>query len=143
MPIATSNYGWFSQTDMENLVGAENIRQWSNPSGFDKQTPTNTTIVQNAINYADQLIYYTFRNYGNYTFPLAPYNAAVYTVRDWGVKLAVWQLYIARGLRDDKGENKYNSFRQEAVTEMARRISEDSLDASRRYPQSNVPFAVL
>ena len=139
-----SNYGWSTQTDVENIVGVTNVATWSNPSGFNQNGPVvaNPAVVQSAFNRSDGDIYSCFFSYGNYTVPLSPNNGAVYVVNKWSAKLTAVELYLARGLRDGGEDNKYSKMRDEVISEMIFfRSGSEQLDATKRWPQATAPTA--
>lgn len=106
---------YITQTDIENVFGATNVRAWSNLDS--NASTTNTTRIASAIAYAEQIINDRFRD-SRYALPLS--GAGVVIVTDWAAKLAGVWLYSSRGFRqnDDGTEGNRILFHRREVEEM-------------------------
>jgi hypothetical protein len=143
MSVPASQYSWGTITDVENRVGAQNVLAWSNPGGvITSATTRNDSVCQNAISYADGIIYGKFRN-SYYAYPLSPFGGGTIIVNNWWIGLVAWQLYQARGFRDDKDKNKYQSLYDQAMSDMGEYLSGTKfLDAQPAWPQPSGPVAI-
>lgn len=143
--MSTSNTAvgqYAAQSDIEDIFGVTNVATWSQ---LDPTQPPNTpdiNRIQRALDYADAKIISFFRNYGNYTTPLAPQNNDVALVTRWDATLAGVWLYQSRGLRDDTRDgNKYTAMAEQVIAEMRPYRAQDKLDAARRWPGPTAPAA--
>lgn len=84
---------YISQTDLENEFGANNIAEWSNRDS--DGTGVNTTVVANAIGYAETYVEDRFRT-GPYVIPFVATVGSLYVVKDWCMKIAADKLYRGR-----------------------------------------------
>lgn len=85
-----------TQSDIENVFGAVNVRKWSNLDNTDSiNAAANTTRITAAIAWASQYIDDRLR--GRFSIPLSG-TSLTYRVMDWAAKLAGVWLYEGRGL---------------------------------------------
>lgn len=141
MPAAAQGL-YAAQSDIEDIFGVTNVAVWSQLDPTQPPVTADTDRIQTALNYADARIISFFRNYGNYSIPLAPQNNDVLLVTRWDATLAGVWLYESRGLRDDtKQPNKYSQMARDVITEMARYRAQEKLDAARRWPAPTSPAA--
>lgn len=134
---------YISQTDIENVFGATNVRAWSNLDT--NASTTNTTRVDAAIAFAEQLIDDRFRN-SMYSLPLTANGTdSLRPVIDWAAKLAGVWLYSSRGFRqnDDSTEGNRILFHRREVEELMDLYLSGSrtLDCARRWnSDTTAPF---
>lgn len=123
--------------DINDQFGGNNVIAWSD---LNNTGEVDDSRIQAALNWADSTIISMFRNYGNYTTPLAPTGTDALIVTRWDAILAGTWLYLSRGLRDeDQLGNHLLKMQQQVMDEINDYRSHNKLNAAQRWPQATAP----